>query len=57
MKQLQIGFATVNANPMLGISVSGYFIDRFAKGFLDDIQVSAMAQFTIEIKVRVIALK
>lgn len=43
MSQLQVGYTQVNANPPLGIGVSGYYIPRFAKGFLDDIEVSALA--------------
>lgn len=39
----QVGYAEVNINPPLGIFVHGYYIDRFAKGFLDDLLASAMA--------------
>ena len=39
----QVGFAEVNINPPLGIFVHGYYIDRFAEGFLDDLMASAMA--------------
>ena len=35
-------YAQVNANPNLGSAISGYYIPRFAKGFLDDIEVSAL---------------
>lgn len=40
---LKVGYARINANPPLGIGVAGYYIPRFAKGFLDDIEVSALA--------------
>ena len=43
MNTLQAGYARVNINPMLGIGVRGYYIPRFAKGFLDDLQASAIA--------------
>ena len=43
MSDLKAGYAQLNANPPLGIGVSGYYIPRFAKGFLDDIEVSALA--------------
>ena len=39
----QVGYTEVNINPPLGIFVHGYYIDRFAKGFLDDLLASAMA--------------
>ena len=39
----QVGYAEVNINPPLGIFVHGYYIDRFAEGFLDDLTASAMA--------------
>jgi len=40
---LQAGYAQVNINPQLGHPISGYYIPRFAKGFLDDLQASALA--------------
>ena len=43
MSTFKAGFAKANINPDLGIPVSGYYIDRFAKGFLDDLEVSALA--------------
>ena len=42
MKSFKVGFSQVNANPPLGIGVGGYFIPRFAKGFIDDIEVKAL---------------
>lgn len=39
----QVGYAEININPPLGIFVHGYYIDRFAEGFLDDLLASAMA--------------
>ena len=43
MSNFQVGYAQVNINPPLGIGIEGYFIPRFAKGFLDDLQASALA--------------
>jgi len=45
MNKLQTGFAEVNINPPLGIAISGYYIPRFAKGFLDDLKASALTLF------------
>ena len=42
MNKLNVGFAKVNINPPLGIDVGGYFVPRFAKGFLDDLEVNTM---------------
>ncbi len=39
---LKVGYSEVVANPPLGIGVAGYYVPRFAKGFLDDITVSAV---------------
>ena len=40
---LKSGFARVNINPDLGTPIGGYFIPRVAKGFLDDLLVTALA--------------
>ena len=42
MNTLKAGFGRVNVNPPMGISVSGYYIPRFADGILDDLEVSAL---------------
>ena len=42
MSDFQAGYAQVNINPPMGIAVCGYYIPRFAKGFLDDLEASAM---------------
>ncbi len=39
---LKVGYSRVNVNPPLGIGVAGYYIPRFAKGILDDIEVRAL---------------
>ena len=38
MGALQVGYASVNINPTLGCGINGYYIPRFAKGFLDDLE-------------------
>ena len=43
MNNLKIGYAQVNINPPLGIGIEGYYVPRFAKGFLDDMLVCALA--------------
>ena len=43
MSQLQTGFACVNINPPLGSAIYGYYVPRYAKGFLDDLQIRAFA--------------
>lgn len=43
MNQFNAGFSRVNINPMLGIGVRGYYIPRYASGFLDDLTASAIA--------------
>lgn len=43
MSNFKVGFAEVNINPPLGIGVSGYYVPRYAKGFLDDLHATALA--------------
>ncbi len=43
MSNFKVGYSIVNANPPLGITICGYYVHRFAKGFLDDITVSTIA--------------
>jgi len=42
MGNLKIGFSTVNVNPPLGIPMMGYYVERNAKGFLDDLHVKTL---------------
>ena len=42
MNNLAVGFAKVNINPPMGHAIYGYYVPRFVKGFLDDVEVSAM---------------
>jgi len=43
MSAFSVGYAQVNINPKLGIGISGYYIPRFVKGYLDDLQASCLA--------------
>jgi hypothetical protein len=42
-KQLSVGFARVNINPMRGVGIAGYFVPRVVEGILDDLHASAVA--------------
>ena len=42
MNTFKVGFASVNVTPPLGIGVSGYYVPRFAKGVLDELEVQAL---------------
>ena len=56
MNVFQTGYARVNINPPLGIAVCGYCVPRFAKGFLDDLEVSALVLSLGEKKIALIAV-
>ena len=56
MNNLKAGFATVNITPPLGIAVAGYYVPRYAKGILDDLEVSALALSTGEKKVVLVSI-
>lgn len=43
MNQFKTGYAQVNINPPLGSAIYGYYVPRFAKGFLDDLEIRAFA--------------
>ena len=40
---LKTGFARLDITPMMGIGIEGYYVDRFADGVLDPLEVNAMA--------------
>ena len=56
MNNLKVGFAAVNANPPLGIPVAGYYVPRYAKGFLDDIMVKTLVLQCGEKKIALISV-
>ncbi len=43
MSNLKIGYSLLNINPPLGANICGYFIKRYASGFVDDLTVSTIA--------------
>lgn len=43
MSDFKAGFARVDVTPPLGIAISGYFMDRFATGVLDELTASTLA--------------
>ena len=56
MCEFHVGFATVNINPELGAPIAGYYISRYAKGFLDDLEASALALELGETKVLMLSV-
>lgn len=56
MNTLKVGFAETNANPPLGMPISGYYKPRYAKGFLDDIMVRALVLACGEKKIALISV-
>lgn len=42
MSQLKIGFSKININPPLGSAIFGYYVPRYAKGFLDDLEARTL---------------
>ena len=43
MSKLQVGFSKVNITPVLGCGIYGYYIDRNAKGILDELFIRTLA--------------
>ncbi len=43
MNNLKAGFARVNINPPMGISIRGYYKVRLAEAILDDLEINALA--------------
>ncbi len=56
MNKLFTGYQKVTINPPLNIGISGYFVPRFAKGFLDDICASVFALSCGEEQVLIISV-
>lgn len=42
MSEIKIGFSKVNINPPLGSAIFGYYVPRYSKGFLDDLEVRTL---------------
>ena len=56
MQTLWAGYAQVNINPALGIGMHGYYVPRYAKGYLDDLEASALVLVCGETKVALISV-
>ncbi|MBQ4037811.1 MAG: hypothetical protein IJC84_06785 [Clostridia bacterium] len=56
MNVLKAGYASVNINPPLGMGIEGYYVPRYGKGFLDDIEASAIALSMGEEKIVMISI-
>ena len=56
MNTLQAGFARVNATPMMGIPMRGYFKTRLADGVRDELEINALALACGETKMLIMAL-
>lgn len=56
MSTFKVGYAAVNINPPLGIGVSGYYVPRFAKGILDDLEVAALVLTLGEKKIALLSV-
>ena len=56
MQKFQAGYAQVNINPTLGIGMHGYYVPRYAKGYLDDLEASALVLVFGETKVTLISV-
>ena len=53
---LKAGFCRVDITPMMGIGIEGYYVDRFADGVLDPLEVNALALSCGESKVVLLSL-
>ncbi|MBE6948204.1 MAG: hypothetical protein E7454_08185 [Ruminococcaceae bacterium] len=43
MNKLQVGFSRLNINPPMGTPINGYYKARHVEGYLDDLEVCALA--------------
>lgn len=56
MDIFQVGYAGVNINPPLGCGIDGYYIPRYAKGFLDDIEAHGIVLALGDTRIAVISV-
>ena len=45
MNNLKVGYSSINVNPPLNYPIHGYYLERFGKGFIDDLIASAIALY------------
>jgi hypothetical protein len=43
MSKLLVGYSEININPELNVAIEGYYVERFGKGFLDDLLSQVIA--------------
>ena len=43
MSELKVGFAKTNVTPPLGMGIEGYYVPRYAKGILDELEIRTLA--------------
>ena len=56
MGAFQVGYGSVNINPTLGCGIYGYYIPRFAKGFLDDLEAHGIVLSLGDTKIAMISV-
>ena len=56
MSKFQVGYASVNINPVLGCGIHGYYIPRYAKGFLDDLEAHGVMLAMGDTKIAMISI-
>ena len=55
-KNFSVGYSKVNVNPPLGIGIAGYYVPRYAKGFLDDLEIITLVLSNEDKKIALISL-
>ena len=56
MNDFKVGFSKSTVNPKLGIGIDGYYVPRFAKGILDDLETSALVLESSGVKIALITV-
>lgn len=56
MNKLYAGYSSVTVNPPLGIGIGGYYVPRFAKGVLDDLEVGALVLSLGEERIAIVSV-
>ena len=56
MSDFKVGYAKVNINPPLGSALFGYYVLRQAKGYLDDLEASAISIMKGENKFLIVSI-
>ncbi len=54
--EFKVGYASANINPPLGYAMAGYYIPRHAKGFLDDLETSALVLSAGDAKIALVSV-